>query len=508
MSFAQVSREQTSSEPVSNRTEKSRLPIATASSRPFMLNDASAPVLTLSTDPSSSPFAFPPLQTKLTINQPGDQHEQEADRVAEQVMRMPDPDIRLQRKCSCDASSSGPCEQCGAPLIQRRATAVDTSSSAAAPAIVHDTLHSSGQALDLSTRAFFEARFKQDFGHVRVHTDKQAATSAEQISARAYTVGRDIVFGSGEYSPRTMMGQQLLAHELAHVVQQSKGRIPATIQRAETDTGAPHINCPTLADGAATLNTEVNRRLTAARAALARPIVPADMVFGAFQRLGSAANPFLALIENWANTNLPHRGGGTGFSTIRGTKFQNIPLAERPLYTYLAPVVKLNGICLGTDKIGHMFQQGFQYFIIAHPPSRTSAGGALGAGRGETYARAWGEWMEGVLSPATRSNAALMRWLRTMSSARSVPAGITGHRQGYFGLATTGVHSRADLESNNAGLRFYQELFRDPLMTFDISRYVSANWNEEGVGNIYSNVIGTAVTSAGRLNPMDVVLPP
>lgn len=189
--------------------------------RPLTLNDHS-PAQRLGrpfelSDPSM-PF---PLQAKLNLGTPGDQYEQEADRVAEQVMRMPDPAIRLQRKCACDASSSGPCEQCGATMIQRRATAVDTSSSAAAPAVVHNTLRSPGQALDSPTRAFFEARFKQNFSHVRVHTDKQAAISAQQISARAYTVGRDIVFGSGEYAPTTMMGQQLLAHELAHIVQQS-----------------------------------------------------------------------------------------------------------------------------------------------------------------------------------------------------------------------------------------------------------------------------------------------
>jgi hypothetical protein len=163
------------------------------------------------------------VQKKLTINQPGDEFEQEADRVSEQVMRMSDPPIRLQRKSASDDSSIG-------PLIQRRATASDTSSSPAAPNIVHNTLRSPGQGLDLSTRTFFEARFKQDFGDVRVHTDKQAATSAEQISARAYTVGRDIVFGSGEYAPTTVMGQQLLAHELAHVVQQ-RGQVGLRVLR-------------------------------------------------------------------------------------------------------------------------------------------------------------------------------------------------------------------------------------------------------------------------------------
>jgi len=166
-----------------------------------------------------------PIQTKLTINTPGDQYEQEADRVAEQVMRMPDPASR---------SSIGPCEPNPTPQLQRRATAVETPSPVAAPSLVHDTLRSPGQALDSSTRAFFETRFNQDFSHVRVHTDNQAATSAGQISAQAYTVGRDIVFGSGQYAPSTAKGRQLLAHELAHVVQQhgSGNRLQRSIDAA------------------------------------------------------------------------------------------------------------------------------------------------------------------------------------------------------------------------------------------------------------------------------------
>lgn len=77
-----------------------------------------------------------------------------------------------------------------------------------------------GQPLESTTRAIMEAHFGEDFGHVRVHTGPQAAVSAQAIGARAYTVGRDVVFGSGQYAPGTAEGKQLLAHELAHVLQQ------------------------------------------------------------------------------------------------------------------------------------------------------------------------------------------------------------------------------------------------------------------------------------------------
>lgn len=88
------------------------------------------------------------------------------------------------------------------------------------PPIVQEVLSSSGQPLDAATHAFMEPRFGHDFSRVRVHTDARAAESARAINALAYTVGRDIVFGSGQYAPSTHQGRRLMAHELTHVVQQ------------------------------------------------------------------------------------------------------------------------------------------------------------------------------------------------------------------------------------------------------------------------------------------------
>ncbi|MBP1468346.1 DUF4157 domain-containing protein, partial [Candidatus Chloroploca sp. M-50] len=89
-----------------------------------------------------------------------------------------------------------------------------------APPIVHDVLRSPGQPLDAATRAYMEPRFGRDFGDVRVHTDAQAAESARAVQANAYTVGNHIAFGAGRYTPQSSAGQRLMAHELAHVVQQ------------------------------------------------------------------------------------------------------------------------------------------------------------------------------------------------------------------------------------------------------------------------------------------------
>ncbi len=105
----------------------------------------------------------------------------------------------------------------------------------AAPPIVHEVLASPGQPIDSSTRAFFEPRFGHDFSHVRVHTDERAGNSAHAVNALAYTAGRHIVFGAGKYSPTTAPGQRLLAHELAHSVQQ--GVVPCRLPQRFDDAG-------------------------------------------------------------------------------------------------------------------------------------------------------------------------------------------------------------------------------------------------------------------------------
>lgn len=89
------------------------------------------------------------------------------------------------------------------------------------PPIVNEVVRSPGQPLDSGTRHLMEPRFGHDFSGVRVHSDAKAAESARAVNALAYTVGRNIVFGTSRYAPETKGGQWLLAHELSHVVQQS-----------------------------------------------------------------------------------------------------------------------------------------------------------------------------------------------------------------------------------------------------------------------------------------------
>lgn len=133
----------------------------------------------------------------------------------------------LGRKCDCGQHTiaGGACESCreksGANL-QRSAIVNDSVNGHenGVPPIVHEVLHSPGQTLDEQSRAFFEPRFGQDFSHVRVHSDARAAVSAAAVNAMAYTFGNHVVFGSEQYALANSAGRELLAHELAHVVQQ------------------------------------------------------------------------------------------------------------------------------------------------------------------------------------------------------------------------------------------------------------------------------------------------
>lgn len=144
------------------------------------------------------------LQAKLTINQRGDVYEQEADRVAEQVMRMPIGGTAEKRE--------------EMPVMHKESSGAQASRDA--PPIVQQALNNGGHPLDVGIQETMATRFGQNFSDVRVHTDEQAAESAQAIQARAYTVGNDLVFGEGHYQPGTGEGQRLLAHELTHVMQQ------------------------------------------------------------------------------------------------------------------------------------------------------------------------------------------------------------------------------------------------------------------------------------------------
>ena len=145
------------------------------------------------------------LQKQLVIGAADDPLEREADRVADQVMATP-------------AHSA----MSGAPVRIQRFTEQGGGQMNRAPASVEKVLAGSGRPLDSDLQQDMEQRFEHDFSGVRVHSDAQAEQSALEVNANAYTVGQNIVFGAGRFSPGTHEGRRLLAHELAHTVQQSE----------------------------------------------------------------------------------------------------------------------------------------------------------------------------------------------------------------------------------------------------------------------------------------------
>ena len=146
-------------------------------------------------------------------------HEKKEDEIPLQRSQDHSPPL-LQRECSCGGSgdSNGECQACKEKKLQRKVSGA--AEMGYAPAIVHDVLRSPGTPLDNATRSFFEPRFGVDFSNVRIHSDARAAESARSVGALAYTVGDDVVFGSGQYAPHSATGGKLLAHELTHVAQQ------------------------------------------------------------------------------------------------------------------------------------------------------------------------------------------------------------------------------------------------------------------------------------------------
>jgi len=180
------------------------------------------------------------LAPTLEINEPGDIYEREADRVADHVMRsvtipaqIAELLPKIRRKCSLCEAGGKPCQDCAdeEKHIQRQSESSNEPNEGTVPSIVHEVLQSPGEKLDSKTKAFFESSFEYDFGNVRIHNDARAAGSAKAINALAYTSGRNIIFGPGQYSPNSNNGRRLLAHELTHVVQQGAANRTPTIQR-------------------------------------------------------------------------------------------------------------------------------------------------------------------------------------------------------------------------------------------------------------------------------------
>ncbi len=172
------------------------------------------------------------LQAKLRIGQHDDIYEQEADRVAEQVMRTPEP--RISEKSDCTGENTNIKRKCPKleeyeKMRRKPLENVLKAQRGSTPEVTSEleedinSINGKGQPLTESLRSFFEPRFGYDFSHVRLHTNNGADRLSHSVSAMAFTVGNDIVFSSGAYNPASNEGLHLLGHELTHTVQQTGG---------------------------------------------------------------------------------------------------------------------------------------------------------------------------------------------------------------------------------------------------------------------------------------------
>ena len=252
------------------------------------------------------------LQAKLRIDKPGDKYELEADKIADQVMRMPEmttcldckekgeeplqtkpittqitPLVRrqvepeeeeeepiqgklesslLQKQVEPEEEEEKEIQTKSiveeiSPLVQKQdeeeeeeeliQAKSNSSSTVGITSSVESNINSlkgRGQPLPESTRSYFEPRFGYDFSDVKIHSDRKASETASSINAKAFTSGSDVAFGAGEYSPETDSGRRLLAHELTHVIQQNKSS-PANINSSKDNNPADFISKSTIGQG-------------------------------------------------------------------------------------------------------------------------------------------------------------------------------------------------------------------------------------------------------------------
>jgi uncharacterized protein DUF4157 len=186
------------------------------------------------------------IQAKLRIGEPGDIYEQEADRVAEQVIRMPEPALQRQAEEEEEEEEliqTKPLAEQITPLAQRQVEEEEeeliqpkensSGTVEVTPSIESsiNSLRGGGQPLPESTRRYFEPRFRYDFSQVKIHAGSETVQMTRKLNAEAFTYGRDIYFGAGKYNPGTSSGKRLLAHELTHLVQQGgqHDKLPTTV---------------------------------------------------------------------------------------------------------------------------------------------------------------------------------------------------------------------------------------------------------------------------------------
>ena len=195
------------------------------------------------------------IQTKLKISKPSDPFEKEADRIAEQVLQMPasqsiDPSTQSEKIDPKNTSFNMEYEKL---LLKKEEVNIDKARKTLRILSfekddedtdkIKKVYSGSGFPLDNNTKDLMESKFGYDFSNIRIHNDTKAAELADSVNALAFTLGKHIVFGHGQYLPHTISGQKLLAHELMHTIQQQYYTLPGShlIQRQPARPGYVRI---------------------------------------------------------------------------------------------------------------------------------------------------------------------------------------------------------------------------------------------------------------------------
>jgi hypothetical protein len=240
--------------------------------------------------------------------------------------------------------------------------------------------------------------------------NKQPGLLVRRLNAKALTYANHILFAPDQFNPTTKAGMHLLLHELVHYKQQILTKFPR-IQRAEPDTNATLHSDVILVDVSPDINNRVNQEIVKANKNFPGSdshVIVSEVAISLGQD-SKESNYQLTKIESWAMTLRPNQ---IHKQKKDNTKYQGVDykLWNLPKVPVLSPTIQVNGIYIGIDKLGHFFQQGFQYYEVEDQKK----------GQSQEFGK--------------------------------------GTEVGFYGLASTGVYSQADLEANRQGLLFFKQI--------------------------------------------------
>jgi hypothetical protein len=432
------------------------------------------------------------IQPQLEIGEVDDEYEKEANDVADKVMRMPESDQipkmttsieNIQMKIDEDPNKMGDSNEGKIQMmvdnpVQIQKMSDGNNGGLAVPQKVEQKINSSngsGQPLPANTQADLGVKMNTDLSNVKVHNDSNSVQMNKEIGAKAFTHGNDIYFNQGQYNPQSSQGKHLLAHELAHTVQQRKSS--NIIARSEVDGNATGK----LQDSESKIDEYVNKTLNDVRSKytdLSSYEKRSDFVKDVYGRIGRMSSLFTyqSEIEVWVEKELEK---GVYWTTPYSmeTKYANVKenFGFWSNFKVLGPTMLVAGTGIGSDKLGHFFHEGFEYFKDIKKITDSD----------KKY------------DPDQRSTWA--GWDKMKDHFYSEELGIQGAN-------TTGVYSFADLAANYAGYSFYIDLLINPNMNFSIRSYMGehitpdndnmskeqynsdnkrSHWSEETNSNMY-----------------------